>query len=106
MVEKCSYGGKELVLLGDFNIDFPYDTTNLKWSHCIDNLGLTQMVQEPTRVSSNSSTTIDHVYVSEVSLIKKVTVPKIGISDHFPICASINAQSKRPKKWPTYNDQV
>ena len=97
MVEKCSYEGKELVLLGDFNIDFPYDTTNLKWSHCIDNLGLTQMVQEPTRVSSNSSTTIDHVYVSEVSLIKKVTVPKIGISDHYPICACINAQSKRQK---------
>ena len=97
MVEKCSYEGKELVLLGDFNIDFPYDTINLRWSRCIGNLGLTQMVEEPTRVTINSSSTIDHVYVSEVSMIKKITVPKIGISDHYPICACINAQSKKSK---------
>ena len=71
---------------------------NLRWPQCINNLGLTQIVEEPTRVSINSPSTIDHVYVTEVGLSTKITVSKIGLSDHYPICASMNAPSKKLKR--------
>ncbi len=46
-------------------------------------MGLTQLVTEPTRVTSTSSTLIDHVFASIPSLISSLIVgPPLGTSDH------------------------
>ena len=43
------------------------------------------MVSEATRVTPNTSTLIDHIYTNCPENVKSITVPKIGLSDHFPI---------------------
>ena len=44
------------------------------------------MIVDSTRVTATSISIIDHAYVSNPENIKQVKVPKIGCSDHFPIC--------------------
>ena len=47
--------------------------------------GLNQFVSEPTRVRSESRSLIDHIYSNSPENVKSVHVPKIGLSDHFPV---------------------
>jgi endonuclease/exonuclease/phosphatase family metal-dependent hydrolase len=51
----------------------------------IASLGMEQLVNEPTRVTSTSKTLIDHIYTNTKENVLEVMVPKIGISDHFAI---------------------
>ena len=44
------------------------------------------MIESPTRVTQHTSTLIDHVYVTTSVYVKQVSVPKITISDHYPVC--------------------
>ena len=41
------------------------------------------MIKTPTRVTNNSSTLIDHIYVNETRKISQSGVLESGISDHF-----------------------
>ena len=50
-----------------------------------ESLGLSQLVTQPTRVTTNTSTLIDHIYSSHEDNLSKVSVCKIGISDHFAV---------------------
>lgn len=84
-------GGKEIVLLGDMNIDLLNCNVNpsrnsQKLVKILDNVNLTQIIRDPTRVSSHSKTLIDHVYVSNPLVIIHNSVPMYAVSDHYPIC--------------------
>ena len=48
--------------------------------------GLVHMIESPARVTQHTSTLIDHVYVTTSDYVKQVSVPKISISDHYPVC--------------------
>ena len=79
----------EYHVFGDFNIDYTVHTksfSNRKWNDLQALYGLKQLVEEPTRVTSKSSTVIDHIYTNNREKISEVYVPKLGISDHYPIC--------------------
>ena len=76
---------KEIYLLGDINRDLLNSQINKAWSDYIDPFGLTQLVTEATRVTPQSSTLIDHIYSNCPENVTSIDVPKIGLSDHFPM---------------------
>ncbi len=85
---------KSVVLIGDFNIDLLADGL-LSPGHCsladfAAKHNLSQAVTEPTRVSNNTSTLIDHVYVSNIALLRSCcTVPPLASSDHRSVLVSL-----------------
>ena len=76
---------KELYLLGDINRDLLNTQIKRSWSEYMEPFGLNQLVSEATRVTSTSKTLIDHVYSNCSENVTSIHVPKIGLSDHFPI---------------------
>ena len=50
-----------------------------------ESLGLSQLVTQPTQVTNNTSTLIDHIYSTNEDNLSKVCVCQIGISDHFAV---------------------
>ena len=67
------------------------------WSDYIEPFGLTQLVSEATRVTSVSKTLIDHIYSNCPENVTSIDVPKIGLSDHFPIFFTLKMHVQPPK---------
>ena len=63
-IENVSKEDKEIILLGDFNKNLFEDNLDREWQNLTLSLGLTQMISQPTRVTPNSKTLIDHIYTS------------------------------------------
>ena len=83
-------------MMGDFNIDMKVPA-NTKWQNLLNLFDLTQLVNEPTRITPTSATIIDHVYTSHPENIIKCSVSSISLSDHFPICFTRKINNKIPK---------
>ena len=87
LLETLYSENKEIILTGDFNYNFSDSkTSNSLWNNVIDSFNLKQLVEIPTRVTTNTSTIIDHVYTNVPCNIFNVQVPQISLSDHYPIC--------------------
>lgn len=57
-----------VILLGDFNVDLLVDSpTCSDLAGLVAIYGLTQVISEPTRVTSSTSSLLDHVYTSSVA---------------------------------------
>ncbi len=56
---------KSLLILGDFNIDVSKGSNHTCLESIKSKHGLEQVITSPTRLTENTSTTIDHVYLSE-----------------------------------------
>ena len=96
MMDRVTFETKEIILLGDFNMDLK--KPNPRWKHSFDSYNLHQIVKSPTRVTQNSETLIDHIYVSESRNIIETCVPASNISDHYPVCLTWNKKgAKIPK---------
>ena len=76
---------KEFILLWDFNKNSLNKETERDWGNFTTSLGLMQLVSEPTRVTKESKTLIDHIYTNNAENIQWVPVEKICISDHFAV---------------------
>ena len=76
---------KELYILGDINRDLLNNQINKAWSDYMEPFGLTQLVSEATRETSHSRTLIDHIYSNCPENVNSLDVPKIGLSDPFPV---------------------
>lgn len=88
----------DVTILGDFNIDLL--TPNKipgKWKSLIETYNLHQLIQEPTRVTQNTSTLIDHIYVTNMDLVFNSHVSKYAISDHYPVCMTRNEKLNEKK---------
>ena len=68
-----------------------------KWKHLCDLYNLEQMIQKPTRVTSDSETLIDHIYTNRPENISEIQVPTYAISDHYPVCITRHAPSLEKK---------
>ena len=77
---------KEVILFGDFNYNYiNSETTNSLWNKILNTFNLQQLLLEPTRVTFNTSTIIDHVYSNYPSQITNIQVPILSLSDHYPV---------------------
>ena len=96
MMDTVVFESKELILLGDFSIDL--HKSNSQWTYDLDTYNLHQLIKLPTRVTQNSATLIDHIYVSEARHAIETCVPISNISDHYPVCVTwSNKGVKIPK---------
>ena len=86
----------EILIAGDLNIDM-YKVIPKKWKHLCDFYNLEQMIQKPTRVTSDSETLIDHIYTNRPEHISEIQVPIYAISDHYPICITRHAPTLEKK---------
>ena len=64
----------EIILLGDFNKDLLNLHGNRDWLILTESLGLSHLVTQPTRVTNNSSSLIDHIYSSHEDNLSKVHI--------------------------------
>ena len=91
----------EVIILGDLNINllqngkYTLNKKNLsssekvtthpllkRYKQFISDFGLTQLIMNPTRVTCEASTLIDHILINSVEKISQYGVIDIGISDH------------------------
>ena len=82
----------ELVVLGDFNVDFisrSSSRTNLKRLMNLHNL--TQLVKNPTRVTVEKESTIDLIFVNNKYRIVNNGVLSMSLSDHSLVYCIIKA---------------
>jgi hypothetical protein len=102
-MQKASQEGKEIILLGDFNIDYlMQDEIPKQWKILTQSYDLHQLVTQPTRVTKNSKTCLDHVYTSNPESIVELNVPCYAISDHYPVCITKNNHYTTKKHVHTY----
>jgi len=71
MVDKVTEEKREPYWLGDLNIDWLSDICPLKNKTMTDTCGLSQLMDQPTRISRNNtgfvtSKCIDHIYANNV----------------------------------------
>ena len=60
-------------------------------------LGLTQLVNEPTRETNASQTIIDHIYKNTEENIQRVHVERLCLSDHYAVFCNRKTQSNISK---------
>ena len=96
MIEDISNEYTDIIILGDFNIDLlkPHE----QWKRTFQPHNLSQLVQSPTRITFDTQTLIDHIYVTNPSNVTELSVPVYGLSDHFPVCLTWSKKGIRVPK--------
>ena len=72
----------------DINIDIldGFHTAPSAWQDIIGGHQLIHIVRDPTRVTEDTHTLIDHIYVSHPGNVKACKESTIALSDHSPVC--------------------
>ena len=84
MLDNANNECKEIAVMGDMNINYLSDCTTSKQMRSVcEESSLTHLFTEPTRVTQNSKTLIDHIYVSNPSGFIKSGCLDVGVSDHL-----------------------
>ena len=85
-LEKCHNENKKFIMLGNFNIDLvPTVYQRNTWINTFQNYNLSQLIKEPTRITHQSKTLIDHIFVSEDVHVSNSGVLSWFVSDHNPV---------------------
>ena len=84
LISKIDAESKECIFTGDMNCDLlkprDNDTKNLK--RIYNNYHFKQLITEPTRVTSDTSTIIDHISTNKPDRVLTRSIIPCGISDH------------------------
>ena len=83
-IHKASSYSHNIIILGDLNIDL-LKTIPSRWTSILNSYNLTQIINQPTRITSASSTLIDHIYVSRLEFVHYSSVLNITLSNHLGI---------------------
>ena len=65
---------------------------------------LSQIIDTPTRVTSSTCSIFDNKYVSHPEHVAEINVPKIAISDHYPVCLTRKINQKGLSKFEPQNN--
>ena len=84
--------GKEVILLGDTNSDFAKKASNrsndmiaMHLRRIYNLLSFTELIEEPTRVTCETATLIDHIATTCPFNISKSGILKLALSDHYMV---------------------
>ena len=88
---------KEFILLGDTNCDYSVilqessvanlPNTTRQLEHLYNSFGLKQLINKPTRETTDTSSIIDHIAINIASNVIESGVLKLGLSDHYLVYA-------------------
>lgn len=88
-----------VILMGDFNVDFLYPTTstsNLK--SILNSFNLVQIVDQPTRVTDTSASLIDIICISNnLKVLHCDTLDLLNMSDHRMVFCEVNITTSKPQ---------
>ena len=101
--------GLDFFILGDLNCDVsrtPHHCHTKRLFSLASNYNMKQFIEKPTRVTANSSSTIDLLFSSNSNRVQFCDVVPITVSDHFMIIASLGKIKPPPSqhKYVTYRD--
>ena len=85
MVSKISKEKKEFILMGDPNSSNLLTKDNSKTKHIVqiyDTYGMTQIMKDPTRITSDTQTLTDHIVTNIPKNTAESGVVPCGVSDH------------------------
>ena len=100
MMDKIPDKNADILLLGDFNFNLAVKNN---WTTVTSMLGLSQLIQNYTRVTKKTKTLIDHIYTNNTNKIKKPMITQSSISDHYAIfCTYISKLPKLTNKGHEY----
>ncbi|CAB3984845.1 Hypothetical predicted protein [Paramuricea clavata] len=94
--------GKEIIVVGDLNCDLlkPDSPEAMSLLDFCTSANQTQLIKEPTRVTETSSSLIDIIMTSNVSLVENHGLALSHISDHYLIYAFLKLKMLKPP--PSY----
>nr|CAI5830915.1 unnamed protein product [Callosobruchus analis] len=96
VLPKCLVEFDNIVVLGDFNSNFL--ESNNKILECLSCYGFHQVIKEPTRVTAQTCTLIDPIFVlSPYPLLSVGTLNADLISDHHLVYCNLNLRSIKNK---------
>ena len=83
VIDKANDQKSSVLLIGDFNIDIrkPQPT----WDITTSLFGFRQLVESAARITSTTSTLIDHIHTNNQIMVSEVLVSTASFSDHSPI---------------------
>lgn len=101
--------GDVVTILGDMNINLLQDTPAANhYKNFLESYDLSQLIEEPTRITSRTQTLIDHVVTSDKAQVSDISVVHVdGISDNdhsATICSLGKLQVVRGVKHVTFRD--
>lgn len=100
VIDTINQDTTEIILLGDFNINFePNVIQNNQVGDICHLFDMEQLIENPTRVTTTSSSTIDLILTTNRKLHVKTGTINYNISDHYPIYTVLLAQNS-PKSIP------
>ena len=85
---------------GDFSINFLQNENKVKaYIDMTYSLGTIPCITHPSRVTDNSSSLLDHVYINNISGETHSYIQLDVISDHMPVIVCSDLSLKHPKKY-------
>ena len=86
MLESARTECKEIVVMGDMNINLLSDSsTSRRLQSISEELSLTQLIAEPTREIKDTRTMINHIYTSNPGSFVESGCLDAGVSDHLMV---------------------
>ncbi len=86
VLSKCDLS-QETYIFGDFNICLLNSSPNYAMTKdylgCLTGAGLQNLIKEPTRVTEDTESLLDHVLCNNTSIVSQSGVIPVGLSDHF-----------------------
>ena len=95
-----SHSKCDIEIVSDFNIDLLKFQEHAKTNDYLESLlsfGLLPIITKPTRISQNSSTLIDHIFVNNKSKLHNSGIILTYLSDHYPVFYIDQSSSVRPQ---------
>ena len=86
---------KQIVLVGDFNLDlikYDYDSNCQQLIDITTRFGFIQTISKPTRITDHSATLIDHIFTNQIHNMYYSGIVTYDISDHLGTYISISLQ--------------
>lgn len=95
----------QVIVLGDFNVNLLQNKVSYL-SKCLEFYGFTQIVKEPTRISTQTTTLLDPIYVFNSDRVCScTTIDANSISDHRLVLCTLEIHTKVNKsRFVTYRD--
>ena len=101
-IEKLNSTGKQLYIVGDFNIDLLKFETS-RYSHdflvALQSCYLIPTIDKPTRVRNNSATLIDNIFVNNPEQVHLSGNLITDLSDHFAQFCIMKSVREKPTKF-------